>query len=402
MSDLDGIFSRRTLVILLAVGGVAAIASFVMSVFGDGLGRRTVDPSAFSRSAIGYGSLVEVLRENGFPVVLSTNGTVRKIGDGTTLVLAEPFPIAQSEQLFTTMLNAPRVIVILPKWFGEAALQNSRWIGRADLYETRWPQTVLDRIDDRITVRRATVTQWTSAAGLAPSLGTAQLMTAAGSAMQPLVSSPQGVLLGRIDRGGRQIWILSDPDVVNNHGIDNGSNVDLAIDMFAAATPAGGALVFDETIHGFIDGNEVWQAAFRPPFLVPTLILLAAMVALLWNAVGRFGRALPETRPLPAGHKALIDNTAELLVMGGQAHDILRDYFDHATAQVAKALHVREETDDDRTRHLDQLARSRGLQVRHADLRKRVDAFLEAENPRGGRTLATDIHRWRKEMIYGS
>jgi len=402
VNDLEGVFSRRTLIILLAVGGMAAIASFVMSVFGDGLGRRTVDPSTFSRSAIGYGSLVEVLRDNGFPVVLSTNGTVRKIGDGTTLVLAEPFPIAQSEQLFTTMLEAPRVIVILPKWSGEAAIQNSRWIGRADLYEESWPKTVLDRIDDRIGVRRTAVSQWTSATGVAPSLRTAQLMTSAGSVMQPVVSSPQGVLLGRIDRGGQQIWILSDPDVVNNHGIDNGNNLELALNVFATATPDGGALVFDETIHGFIDGNEVWQAAFRPPFLVPTLILLVAMVALLWNAVGRFGRALPENRPLPAGHKALIDNTAELLVMGGQAHDILRDYFDHATEHVAKALHVREEDRDDQSRHLDQLATSRGLDLRHADLSTRVDAFLQAENPRGGRALATDIHRWRKEMIYGS
>jgi hypothetical protein len=297
MNDVEGIFSRRTLMILLVVGGLAATASFFLSVFGDGLGRRTVEPSTFSRSAIGYGSLIEALRDNGFPVVVSTNGTARKIGAGTTLVLAEPFPTAQGEHLFTTLLEAPRVIVVLPKWAGERADQNSRWIGHADLYAESWPMDVLARAEDRIGVRRARVTQWTSATGIAPSLGIAQLMTLSGGIMTPILSAPEGVLLGRIDRSNQQIWVLSDPDILNNHGIDNGNNLEVAINLFAAATPPGSAVVFDETIHGFIDGNEVWQAAFRPPFLAPTLILCLALAALLWTAVGRFGRALPEERP---------------------------------------------------------------------------------------------------------
>ena len=402
MSETEGIFSRRTLIILVAVGGVAAAVSFALDVFGDGLGRRTAAPSVFSTSAIGHGSLVDILRVGGLPVVVSTNGTARKVGPGTTLVLAEPTRSPQTEQLLQRLLGAPRLVLVLPKWTGEPASQNGRWIGDAKSVDIDWPRAVLNMIDTRIQLRRTTASTWSSVIDEGPTLRSPQLMTRTDNVMTALIWSPEGVLLGRMDRGNQRIWILSDPDMINNHGIDNGDNLTVALHLFASTTPEGSALIFDETIHGFIDGNEVWRAAFRPPFLVPTLIVFITLAALLWNAVGRFGRALPEAPPIPAGHKALIDNTAELLVMGGQARDILRDYFDQATDQVAKALHIHEASPADRSRHLDQLATSRGLSSRHADLQNRVDAQLKHKNARGARALATDIHRWRKEMIHGS
>lgn len=408
MSDPDRVFSRRTLIMLAAVGGIAALASFVMNVFGDGLGRQTTIPSAFSRSAIGYGSLVDLLRGGGFPVVVSTSETERKAGPGSLLVLAEPIAGQQTDAILDRLLAAPNVLLILPKWSGEAWHGNGRWIGDVRRIDPRRAEAILRRIDPN-----ATVVANPGGPELSSTLGAVALdepQYLRSNTIGTSVSAGGNVLVGSYQRGRQRIWVLADPDVLNNHGIDNGAatedglpaNTRFAFNLFGTAVPEGGSIVFDETVHGFIDGDALWRAALRPPFLVPTLVLGLTLLVLLWAGIGRVGRPLSEGRAIPVGHAALIDSTAELLVMGGPSRYLLRDYLEQTAQQVAKALHVKPTYNAALIDRLDEIAAQRGVKQRHRDLAERVEAFVMGKQPASARALTLDILRWKKEMTDGS
>jgi hypothetical protein len=72
---------------------VAAVLTFLLSLYFMGNSEQsteTVGASAYSRSAIGYAGIAEVLRRLDMPVVKSRYDSLGKFTPGSVLVIAEP------------------------------------------------------------------------------------------------------------------------------------------------------------------------------------------------------------------------------------------------------------------------------------------------------------------------
>jgi len=105
----DPIFSQRLLIGWI----VAAVLTFAVSLYfmGNGSqGNDTVGPSTFSRSAIGYAGLADVLQRLDIPVVKSRYDSLGKLAAGSVLVIAEPLPGAKTEETMRTLLKADTIL----------------------------------------------------------------------------------------------------------------------------------------------------------------------------------------------------------------------------------------------------------------------------------------------------
>ena len=151
-----------------------------------------------------------------------------------------------------------------------------------------------------------------------------------------------------------------------------------------------GAVVFDETQHGFAHEPDIYRALFEFPLALATLSAVLSVALLLWASMARFGTPQPERPPIEPGKGFLIANIAELLLFGGYTGHVMKRYKKSAMEDVARRLHVPAKVDA-----LERNAEARDLPLRLTTLDEQV---------RGGhRPLRTAqrIHRWREEMIHG-
>jgi hypothetical protein len=152
----------------------AVVAAFALSIyllaFGGGDSQRNaVGPSAYSRSAIGYAGLAELLRQVGIPVIKARTGDVVS-NRGKLLILAEP-PLLTAQGHFA-FGDADRVLVILPKWLGYRSLIHSGWISEATLLPIAFcDQTIENAGATGKTARVVRPERWTTdRLGVAPEL----------------------------------------------------------------------------------------------------------------------------------------------------------------------------------------------------------------------------------------
>ena len=422
----EGGFSRRTAGWLIGVSAVSLVAAVLFAVFGGSI-RPGASSSAdtFSRSAIGHHGIISLLERLHVPVLVSQADTARRVAGDAALVVAEPtvgiVPSTQADDLTGMIHAAHRALVVLPKWYGEEDPTDPQRIDRAFLLPTREPDAVLEALgitggvdrlapDDPAGAPRAALWEadpryaLAGAAAVAPDLVGAQLYR--GDDLEPIVRSDRGILVGRLERGGTTVWVLTDPDVLSNHGLLRGDNASLAVALLDQVRDGQDTLVFDETLHGFKHEPSPWKVLFEFPLALATIQALVAVALLLWAATGRFGKPLPPPPPLAPGKDYLIDNTAALLGAGGHAGAALRRYLATTVQDVARSLHAPPQLTAEATiRWLDGLAGARAIAgPRLAELEHEVAQASAARRERARRVAATArrIYRWKQEMTHGS
>ena len=152
--ERQGAFNQRTVVILVAVGVLSFVGAAYFMIFGDDLRtKRTVGPNSFSYSAIGHRGFVETLRRLEIPVLISRNDSTAKASRSSVLLVAEPIAQKRSDPRISKLLNAPAVLVVLPKRYGFKSATKQRWLGSANLLPTGAVDRTLRSIfwDARIT-----------------------------------------------------------------------------------------------------------------------------------------------------------------------------------------------------------------------------------------------------------
>ena len=343
MVDEVNPYSRRA-----ALGlGIVTLVSLVAAVWllmtpGEG-GKAGVGADGYSRSAIGHSGLISLLHDLDEPVVQMR--MLRELGPCGLLVLAEPLQLedGDGERLSAWIEGAGCTLVVLPKRRGKADPERPHWLGRAEAIPLTEVEGILAGITDLVDAPRPQIARvdgakaWRSAQGFPlPTIeGPVQLLQTGEAAVEPLISCDEGVLLGEVG----DLLVLSDPDVLNNHGLGRGRNAALVVEVLRYLRD-GGTVVFDETMHGKRITPSVWHAMGKFPLVLVPVHLLVLLALVAWMANGRFGPALAAARAIGAGKAFLIDNTASLLRRGGHHGHAVRRYRRLRVRQAAESLHA--------------------------------------------------------------
>lgn len=397
---MTGPWSRTALIAVIGVVGASLAVAVVLTVLGDDLGsQRSAGVDGYSVSAIGHRGLVELLDRLGVPVVVSRNDSAARARHGL-LIVAEPAvdDEASRARLAALVDAAPRTLVVLPKWYGSVE-RGKRWLDDAKLLPDRDVTAVLEALDlDRVTVHRALAPviglAWQ---GVPPVIREPQLI--AGEGLAAVVADPGGAqLLGRSDRDDGQLYVLSDPDVLNNFGLRHPENARFAARLIDSLRD-GGPVVIDETLHGYAQTASLVHVLLGFPLVLATIQALVCAVLVVWAAMVRFGPRRAAPPPIAPGKDFLIRNTAALLHHGGHHAHALRRYLVLSVAAVRHALHAPALPPDAMTAWLERVRAARGGQISLAGLERDVDT---ANAPARVVEVADAVYRWRMDMTHGT
>jgi hypothetical protein len=201
-----------------------------------------------------------------------------------------------------------------------------------------------------------------------------------------------------------ELWILTDPGVINNVGLRTTDNAQFTIALLDHLRQ-GGPVVFDEVVHGFEQAPSLSRALLQFPLVLATLTAALCAILLLWAAVGRFGppRAVPPA--VPSGKDFLIRHTAALLHGGGHDVHALRRYLATTIQSVRHSLHAPRDLDQNALRTwLERVRQSRGGTIPLPELEREVADLAGAHGRGTGKRVvevSARIHRWRLEMTHG-
>jgi hypothetical protein len=395
--------------LLLAFIGLA-IGAFVLSLYLMG----KEDPAearhganSFSSSAIGYAGIAEVLQKFGMRVVKSRRNPAEQ-AEGGVLIVAEPRMELLPTLIVPILPEAETTLLILPKWGGESKGEKTNWISRAFPITTAQIQRVLGLAVDRPQIeRRDLVTNWSvNEIGVAPHRSE-RLQLIKSDKLKPLVAAGDGILLGELEKDGRTIWVLSDPDLIANHGLnEDGKGAEFAVALIKRLADGGKLVVFDETVHGFqARPDAALNLLFQFPYSIITLQVVIAAALLLWATMGRFGPPEIPPPPLGAGKAGLISNVADLMEFAGHERMIIQRYVESTIRDTARQLRAPKNLSYEQTLEwLSRIGKARNITRDCASIARLATGLA---NGRGHIDIAKfadaarQIHQWKQEILDG-
>lgn len=170
----------------------------------------------------------------------------------------------------------------------------------------------------------------------------------------PVIGRPDAMLLAECPLAGtgddepdQTILVLSDPDLLNNHGLRLGDNARVALDLLEDR--AGDAnIVIDYSSDVWLrdpyvepERERTWDDLarfFGPPFLALWAGAALLLALFLWRAALRYGPIRPETAGPGAGKDIAVQARARLLRLSGQDGALARDYAAARLAATASQL----------------------------------------------------------------
>jgi len=400
---------------MVAVGVVSALLFLVLTAYAPQLRNESNgDAHAMSRSAIGYAGLVKLLGDEGVVTLVSRNPRPEPTGRPSLMVLTPR--LGSDPKSMARLAGSGVELIVLPKWAGIPDPAHPGWVAQTEPFpEALISGQLLNAFDggDHLE-RRAGPTR--------PVFRTAPGFFAAGSiipagridSLQTIVGPDQGwvasvtldethaVLIRKRDQ---EVYILSDPDLLNNQGLaqlDNARGASALISALRGGrlTPGAGRLpvVFDLTLAGFARTRSLLALAFEPPFLAATLCAVAAASLMGLHAAARFGAPL---RPAPAfamGKRALADHSAALIRLVHREHRMGAGYAALTRTLAAQAVGAPRDLDEDQMDALlDRLGRTVGTASAFSDLEREART---ARDVAGLMQAAHRLYHWRLEMMH--
>ena len=409
-AELEGGFSRRALGWIVVSVAASFVISLLLGVFGRDLDQRpTPGPNTFSYSALGHKGFADFLRSMGLGVVSRQSPAGGGLGPRHPLIVAEP-GISGGDRLKDLRQEAANreapLVLVLPKWRpGLPDRKKPEWLSRVEAWP---PETVAGIARDfagedgkegeEIALDR--FKGGLSCGELRIEADPVQLLKA-DPRFEPVLACPGGMLIARL-RGRKPVYLIADPDLLNNQGLGRGDNA-AAVYGFLASDLGATGVVFDETVHGFNRTPGLLAEVLRFPMVLGVVQSLVLLGMVLWAGMGRFGKPLPAAPGLAAGKEILIDNTAKLLAGGHHAGDSLLLYFRQTTRAVAAHYFLPPDLrDGERLAKLERLTQARGQRFDLAQLERGVHNLpLGRRGEEEAARLARRLYDWRMEMTNG-
>ena len=170
---------------------------------------------------------------------------------------------------------------MLPKWYGFRSRSNPEWISGVELLPTTEVADALLAVfgdggaitrDARPATPADDPVEETQVHDLElppPLLGRdPQWMARDGGTA--VITAGENVLLSHHTIGTTELWVLSDPDVMNNYGLPRRHNWAFMRGLVDHLR-AGGPVIIDEVIHGYHRETSLLKMLFQYPFVLATV-----------------------------------------------------------------------------------------------------------------------------------
>jgi hypothetical protein len=387
-----GPFSAMLVLWLVVIGVTAFIGSLVFGAFGSQWDQGDDGRAhALSRSAIGYAGVIELLRGTNAAVEVSRES---KIWTEYSLLILTPPVYADPDTIDQVKFEGPRLIV-LPKWASGPSTKG--WVRGRDTFPDDLSLRPFNGKDGqaRMLIRKGVanrVLTWADGRPFARTGPIDGFRTITGGGLTPvIVDASGGIVLGR---QGKE-WFLSDPDLINTHGISDIATAKAGLELIQVARADGAPVVFDVSLNGLKSERNLLQLILEPPFLGVTLALALAALLLAVQAAGRFGPPVERGRAIALGKQGLADNSAALIRLARREHKMVERYALWARGVAARAVGAPPSlAEDELEALLDRLSKQAG-QPPFTELRRQAAA---AQDLGAALNAARRLYAWRLEM----
>ena len=183
--------------------------------------------------------------------------------------------------------------------------------------------------------------------------GTARIYAAqmfAAPGCEPLVGRVDAMILGRCPldgEEGKKVLVLSDPDLLNNHGLRLGDNAHIARALLGKEA-GGKSVIIDyspvswlRSVDEGVYRERTWadlMKFFDPPFLALWGGAAIMLVLALWRAARRFGPVIVERMKIEASKAYAVKARARLMRLSDQDGALVSEYAKARIAAVAAQL----------------------------------------------------------------
>lgn len=401
MSESANPFNPR-LVIALVAASIAAFGALLLLLAytpepGAPGGRGAAAPA---RSAVGFAGLVELV------------GRFRnaQVGTAASAMASEDLLVvaltgAGGPDAVTELLRrrGPRpTLLIMPKWLTRPDPSRRGWV--------RAGPPAAGQLNARLIGRDVEVRVLASDHAGRPIRGQRfvsnlvlplphEPQVIGGPRLSPLVALPSGdALLAQIGEGPH--YVLSDPDLLNNHGLRSIAHARAAVRLLDSLNQTGSRTVHFDLSTGGAGGRasnspSLLRLAFEPPLLAMTLAMLFAALLALYHGIFRFGPARREQRAIAFGKAALVENSAGLIRLARREARLGSAYADVVRAEAARLASAPAWLSGDRLdAYLDKIGRPG--EIRFTEL---AAAMGRANDRTTMIDAARALHRWMRGLV---
>ena len=407
------IFNPRTIILLVVLGVFSFGAYFTLSGFsGDLKSGNNGGAHALSKSAVGYGGLLHLLKQNDNTVELSRSYVLR--GDAEHQVRIVSLTRGWfSSDLEEMVLDTP-TLIIMPKWRTRNHPKQKGWVQRlnepnSDVYKLKQLTALLNPVIEDIEFKRSGSDSERIRIYANADIGMNEetsfynferMQTMTGDGILPVIATNQGTLLAKVS--DTEIYILSDPDFLNTLGLAHPDRAEFAytiMQIIEEQTNTYG-FVFDLSLHGFVRSQNLIKLALTPPFLAATLCLLAMGLLIAWQAISRFGDPTRTGRNIAMGKLSLILSAAGFIKLAGREYKMAEDYAELTKKIALDKLHIAASLPEkDKIKRLDTYSKHAGTDESWSDLDAEKTSPVNATNLMKN---ARKLYKWRGDITHES
>ena len=355
---------------------------------------------AVSRSAVGFAGLKELLNLSGVATELD-RGVLSRPDTRPSLVILTPEAGTGARDINEYEFTAP-TLIILPKWLVAPQIPREDWVTKFGALPAIQAAAMLQQIAPGTTLEMRPGSAKNVEVMLGPAavpglsaftLPHVEELRSIGGAKSMLIARNFGPILAMVRHGSQPIYILSDPDLMNDHGLSDRITARNALMIIANLRRGNGPVRFDVTLNGLGRDPSLLRAIFQTPILGATICSLLAALLIGWHAASRFGAPLAPGRVFERGKRMLAVNTADLLRMMGREGAMAARYVQSARDMALARLGVRRASAPEQEELLAIIERGNGLGVTYGELAR------EAGSARSSADLlriAAKAYVWRK------